>query len=132
MNKTIRVIPMTFEQLMSLDTDEFENINSKDLTEEFEKITETLCEENLNEARSLLEQEERQAYENHIDVKKELSSKEEIKLYLTLNKEGFSPMQIRAIIPLVESFDIETICNYFSPEMSIEDIKDCVELFSIK
>ena len=41
-------------------------------------------------------------------------------------------MQIRAIIPLVESFDIETICNYFSPEMSIEDIKDCVELFSIK
>ncbi len=127
-----RVIPMSFEQLMNIDFDEFEKMDGKDLTDEFEKITETLCEENLNEARSFLEQEERQAYENHIDVKKELSSKEEIKLYLTLNKEGFSPMQIRAIIPLVESFDIETICNYFSPEMSIDDIKDCVELFSIK
>ncbi len=124
-----RVIPMSFEQIISLDFDEFENMDSKDLTEEFEKITEALCEENLNQARSLLEQEERQAYENHIDVKKELSSKEETQLYLILNKEGFSPMQIRAIMPLVESFDIETICNYFSPEMSIENIKDCVEVF---
>ncbi len=124
-----RVIPITFEQLMSLDMDEFENMDGKDVTQEFEKITEALCEENLNQARSLLEQEERQAYENHIDVKKELSSKEETQLYLILNKEGFSPMQIRAIMPLVESFDIETICNYFSPEMSIENIKDCVEVF---
>ncbi len=124
-----RVIPMSFEQIISLDFDEFENIDSKDVTQEFEKITEDLCEENLNEAKSLLEQEERQAYENHIDVKKELSSKEETQLYLILNKEGFLPMQIRAIMPLVESFDIETICNYFSPEMSIENIKDCVEVF---
>ena len=124
-----RVIPMSFEQIISLDFDEFENMDSKDVTQEFEKITEDLCEENLNEAKSLLEQEERQAYENHIDVKKELSSKEETQLYLILNKEGFLPMQIRAIMPLVESFDIETICNYFSPEMSIENIKDCVEVF---
>ena len=124
-----RVIPMSFEQLMSLDLDEFEQMDSKDLLEEFNKITEELCEENLNEARSLLEEEERQAYESHIDVKKELGSKEEIQLYLTLNKEGFSPMQIRAIMPLATMFDTETIYSYFSPDMSIEDIRDCVEIF---
>ena len=124
-----RVIPMSFEQLMSLDLDEFKEMDSKDLLEEFNKITEELCEENLNEARSLLEEEERQAYESHIDVKKELGSKEEIQLYLTLNKEGFSPMQIRAIMPLATMFDTETIYSYFSPDMSIEDIRDCVEIF---
>ena len=124
-----RVIPMSFEQLMSLDVDEFEQMDSKDLLEEFNKITEELCEENLNEARNLLEEEERQAYESHIDIKKELGSKEEIQLYLTLNKEGFSPMQIRAIMPLATMFDTETIYSYFSPDMSIEDIRDCVEIF---
>lgn len=124
-----RVIPISFEQLINLDFDEIEKMDGKDLTEEFNKITDKLCEENLNEARKLLEEEERQAYESHIDVKKELSSKEEMQLYLTLNKEGFSPMQIRAIMPLVTILDTETIYSYFSTDMSVEDIKDCVEIF---
>lgn len=124
-----RVISMSLEQLINVDFDEFEKMDSKDFAEEFNKITEDLCEENLKEAKKVLQEEERQSYENHIDVKKELGSKEEIQLYLTLNKEGFSPMQIRTIMPLVESFDIETIYSYFSPDMSIEDIRDCVEIF---
>jgi len=123
-----KVFQLSYEQLMTLDLEQLENMDNDSLRNNFDRITEELCASNLIRAKEALEEKEKAVYENHIDVKKELNTKEETELYLLLNKKGFSAMQIRAVMPLASVINNETICNYFTPDMALEDITDCVEI----
>lgn len=120
---------ISFEQLLQLDIE--------DITEEInlnEIISEEQMEENEQKCRYMIEEQEKQEHESHIDIKTELEDKEEAFLVARLMKEGFSVPQQRILLGFYRTsngIDEDTILYYFSPDMGIHDMQDYVDVMSI-
>lgn len=122
-----RVFTLTVEELMSIDVDEIDD--DFDITD---YISDEEMEENERRCQEEYEREMEEEYNSKIDIKKELKTPMQAELYLRLTKEEFSVPQIRTIMQLVkeneELYTVDMILNYFSPNMEIEDMQDCIEL----
>ena len=122
-----RVFTLTVEELMSIDVDEIDD--DFDITD---YISDEEMEENERRCQEEYEREVEEEYNSKIDIKKELKTPMQAELYLRLTKEEFSVPQIRTIMQLVkeneEFYTVDMILNYFSPNMEVEDMQDCIEL----
>ena len=128
-----RVINVTAEQLLSLDLDAIEREAS--MGTDFSTI---FTEELMQKNKERLDREDREFEEekrrNNIDIKSELKSSEDTKLYLRLKKEGFHAEVIREILRLSHEsseYTDEIILNYFTPEMDLNEVKECIELLIV-
>lgn len=98
-----------------------------------EIISQSQMEQNERKCLDKIAEDEAEMHENHIDVKAELNSKEEAFLIAKLGKEGFSVPQQRLLLGLFRKgsgMDEDTIMYYFSPDMSIEDMQDYIDVMS--
>ena len=124
----LAVINLTFEQLLQLDIDDDTGELNLD-----EIISQSQMEQNERKCLDKIAEDEAEMHENHIDVKAELNSKEEAFLIVKLGKEGFSVPQQRLLLGLFRKgsgMDEDTIMYYFSPDMSIEDMQDYIDVMS--
>ncbi len=123
------IIKLSFEQLMQLELDEDTGEFNLD-----DVISAEEMEENNQTCLDMIEEEDEEEKENHIDVKNELNDKEEAFLVAKLSKEGFSVPQQRALLNFYRSgnsIDEETIIFYFSPDMSLEDMNDYITVMTM-
>lgn len=124
----LAVINLTFEQLLQLDIDDDTGELNLD-----EIISQSQMEQNERKCLDKIAEDEAEMHENHIDVKAELNNKEEAFLIAKLGKEGFSVPQQRLLLGLFRKgsgMDEDTIMYYFSPDMSIEDMQDYIDVMS--
>ena len=124
------VINVTPEMLLSLDFDELEQEVSMGMD-----IDKYLTDELLANNKKRIDDEYESAmieyHENNLDVKEELNSPEDAKLYLKLTREGYPVPIIRELLRLSRAsadFTDDIIANYFSPDMDINEVRDCVDL----
>lgn len=124
----LRVINITLEQLeneIDLSNVTDDDIQSIDWNE---IISEEEMQQNMEERMEQIEEEEREYHENNIDIKKEIHGADQTKLFLLLRKDGFDAQQIRSILRLCEKYDNDEIISYFSPDMDLEEIDQCIEI----
>lgn len=126
------VIELGFNELMSLDIDSLDDENIVDQLNEF--ISNREIESNASAINREIKETEEEEYNNNIDIKKEIHNSDEMKLILKLSKEGYEVPQQRLLIELMrqnKAFNIDMICEYFSPDMEIETMKDSIEVLTV-
>lgn len=124
-----KVCNIDWLELMNLDIDALDEdtelsmddiISADEIRNNFRKA--------LEEAESV----EEQNRANHIDVKSEISSRQELELMLYLSKNGYDVPKQRLLISLMHTsqLDTDTILDYFSPDMPYEDMQSYTEMLS--
>lgn len=124
------VINITPEMLLSIDFDELEQEVSMGM--DIDKyLTDEVLAENKKRIDAEYESAIEEYHETHLDIKGELSSPEDAKLYLKLSREGYSVPAIRELLKLSRAskdFTDDIIVSYFTPEMDVNEVRECVEL----
>lgn len=127
-----KVIEINFEELMNIDIDEFDD---DDFVEQFNTfITDEEIQQNLQNIENEIHSIEMEEYNSKIDIKLEIKSSDEMKLMLKLEKIGYTVPQQRLLLKLMRNnheFNIDTICEYFSPTMTLQTIEDSIDIFTI-
>lgn len=125
-----RVIEIDFEDLIAIDFEKLESeINEG--TDLSSLLSEAEMKANLIREQELESRRKQEEYETTINVRKELHTPEEARLYLRLKREGYSVPSIRAILRLIRESNAYTediVVSYFSPDMEIDEIEECIEV----
>lgn len=125
-----RVIEIDFEDLIALDFEKLES-EIKEGTDFSSLLSEAEMKANLIREQELESRRKQEEYETTINVRKELQTPEEARLYLRLKREGYSVPSIRAILRLIRESDAYTediVVSYFSSDMKTDEIEECIEV----
>lgn len=125
------VIQVEFSQLMAMDLDSFSDSEDEFKQEFIDYVNKDQVAKNDEVEANNQEQLKEKYHRENINIKEELKTPEQGKVYMLLKKEGFTAEQIRLILPLAEIYSEDKIISYFSNDMSNEDIEDCVNLLQL-
>lgn len=125
------VIQIEFSQLMAMDLDSFSDSEDEFKQEFIDYVNKDQVAKNDEVEANNQEQLKEKYHRENINIKEELKTPEQGKVYMLLKKEGFTAEQIRLILPLAETYSEDKIISYFSNDMSNEDIEDCVNLLQL-
>lgn len=121
------VLEIELSQLLAMNLDSF-----SDSEEEFkQQLIDYVNAEQVEQNDEIEAQHQAQLKRENINIKEELTTPEQGKVYLRLKKEGFDAEQIRIILPLADTYSDDKLVSYFASDMSYEDIEDCVNLLKI-
>ena len=116
---------------MAMDLDSFSDSEDEFKQEFIDYVNKDQVAKNDEEEANNQEQLKEKYHRENINIKEELKTPEQGKVYMRLNKEGFIAEQIRLILPLADTYSEDKIISYFSSDMSNEDIEDCVNLLQL-
>lgn len=125
------VIQVEFSQLMAMDLDSFSDSEDEFKQEFIDYVNKDQVAKNDEVEANNQEQLKEKYHRENINIKEELKTPEQGKVYMLLKKEGFTAEQIRLILPLAEIYSEDKIISYFLNDMSNEDIEDCVNLLQL-